>query len=142
MVAPKSKLMWRRKEVQPPMVVSIQAGQAGGCGEVGKQDLKMAKTREDFVDITPPFQDDPHALGTTLFEGGEDDMGKDARGRSGRKAQEEIIKKEGSVRTDRSPEIETDVDSSYELQIKQISTCLKHHSESFPTSTYMSPGGG
>jgi hypothetical protein len=69
-------------------------------------------------------------------------IAKDARGRSGRKAQEKIIKKEGSVRTDRSPEIETDVDSSYELQIKQISTCWKHHSESFPTSTYTSLGGG
>src|SRR3954464_5176887 len=56
---------------------------------------------------------------------GDPDMGKDARGRSGRKAQEKIIKKEGSVRTDRSPEIETDVDSSYELQIKKISTCWK-----------------
>src|SRR3954465_1424564 len=70
------------------------------------------------------------------------DMGKDAQGRSGRKAQEKIIKKEGSARTDRNPEIETDVDSSYELQIKQISTCWKHHSESFPTSTYTSLGGG
>ena len=69
-------------------------------------------------------------------------IAKDARGRSGRKAQEKIIKKEGSVRTDRSPEIETDVDSSYELQIKQISTCWKDHSESFPTSTNTSPGGG
>jgi hypothetical protein len=77
-------------------------------------------------------------------EGKESSMmiAKDARGRSGRKAQEKIIKKEGSVRTDRSPEIETDVDSSYELQIKQISTCWKHHSESFPTSTYTSLGGG
>jgi hypothetical protein len=28
-----------------------------------------------IVDILPPFQADPHALGTTLFEGGEDDMG-------------------------------------------------------------------
>src|SRR3954471_11807200 len=69
-------------------------------------------------------------------------IAKDARGRSGRKAQEKIIKKEGSVRTDRSPEIETDVDSSYKLQIKKISTCWKDHSEIFPTSTYTSPGGG
>src|SRR3954471_11534497 len=69
-------------------------------------------------------------------------IAKDARGRSGRKAQEKIIKKESSVRTDRSPEIETDVDSSYELQIKKISTCWKDHSEIFPTSTYTSPGGG
>jgi hypothetical protein len=28
-----------------------------------------------IVDIPPPFRADPHALGTTLFEGGEDDMG-------------------------------------------------------------------
>ena len=41
----------------------------------GKRDLKMAKTRDAFVDITPPFPADPPALGTTLLEGGEDDMG-------------------------------------------------------------------
>ena len=35
----------------------------------------MAKTRGAFVDITPPFLADPPALGTTLLEGGEDDMG-------------------------------------------------------------------
>ena len=75
MVAPRSKLMWRRKEVQLSKTVSGRAGQAGGCGEEGKQDLKMEKTRADFVDITPPFRADPHALGTTLLEGGEDDMG-------------------------------------------------------------------
>jgi hypothetical protein len=40
----------------------------------GRQDLKIATTRDDCVDITPPFRADPHALGTTLFEG-EDDMG-------------------------------------------------------------------
>src|SRR4051794_6028849 len=40
-------------------------------------------------------------------------IAKDARERSGRKAQEKIIKKEGSVQTNRSPKIETDVDSSY-----------------------------
>jgi hypothetical protein len=32
----------------------------------------MAQKR-DAVDITPPFQADPPALRTTLFEGGEDD---------------------------------------------------------------------
>ena len=37
---------------------------------VGRQDLKTAKTRDVFVDITAPFRADPHALGTTLFEGG------------------------------------------------------------------------
>ena len=42
---------------------------------VGRQDLKMAKTRDVFVDIMPPFPADPHALGTTLLEGGEDDTG-------------------------------------------------------------------
>ena len=41
----------------------------------GKRDLKMAKTRDAFVDITLPFLVDPHALGTTLLGGGEDDMG-------------------------------------------------------------------
>ena len=29
-----------------------------------------------LVYIPPPFRADPHALGTTLFEGGEDDMGR------------------------------------------------------------------
>ena len=61
--------------MQAPRVVSSQAGQEGGCGEVGRQDLKMATTRDAVVHITPPFQADPHALGTTLFEGGEDDTG-------------------------------------------------------------------
>jgi hypothetical protein len=28
-----------------------------------------------IVDILPPFRADPHALGTTLFEQREDDMG-------------------------------------------------------------------
>jgi hypothetical protein len=72
--APKYKFIWRRKEVQPPMAVSSRAGQEGGCGEVGKQDLKMANMIGAIVDIPPPFRADPHALGTTLFEGGEDDM--------------------------------------------------------------------
>ena len=61
--------------MQPPKTVSSRAGRAGGCGEEGKQDLTMEKTRADFVDITPPFRADPQALGTTLCEGGEDDMG-------------------------------------------------------------------
>ena len=37
--------------------------------------MKTAKTRDAFVDITPPFPADPQALGTTLLEGGEDDTG-------------------------------------------------------------------
>jgi hypothetical protein len=41
----------------------------------GRQDLKTATTHDDCVDIMPPFPADPHTLGTTLFEGGEDDMG-------------------------------------------------------------------
>jgi hypothetical protein len=72
--APKYKFIWRRKEVQPPRAVSSRAGQEGGCGEEGKQDLKTANMR-GAIDIPPPFRADPHALGTTLFEGGEDDMG-------------------------------------------------------------------
>ena len=68
MVAPKSKFIWRRKDA--PSAVSSQAGREGGCGVVGRQDLKMAKTRDAVVDITPPFRADPHALRTTLFEGG------------------------------------------------------------------------
>jgi hypothetical protein len=68
--APKYKFIWRRKEVRPSRAVSSRAGQEGGCGEVGKQDLKMANMRGAIVDIPPPFQADPHALGTTLFEGG------------------------------------------------------------------------
>jgi hypothetical protein len=69
------KFIWRRKEVQPPRAVSSRAGQEGGCGEKGKQDLKMANMHGGIVDIPLPFRADPHTLGTTLFEGGEDDMG-------------------------------------------------------------------
>jgi hypothetical protein len=61
--------------VQPPRDVSSRAGQEGGHGEEGRQDLKTAMTHDACVDIMPPFRADPHALGTTLFEGGEDDMG-------------------------------------------------------------------
>jgi hypothetical protein len=68
--APKYKFIWQRKEVQPPRAVSSRAGQEGGCGEEGKQDLKTANIRGAIVDIPPPFRADPHALGTTLFEGG------------------------------------------------------------------------
>jgi hypothetical protein len=56
--------------VQPPRAVSSRAGQEGGCGEEGKQDLKTANMCGAIVDIPPPFRADPHALGTTLFEGG------------------------------------------------------------------------
>ena len=73
-LAPKSKLMWRRKEA--PSAVSSQAGREGGCGVEGKQDLKTARTCH--VHITSPFPEDPHALGTTLLEGGEDDTGMEA----------------------------------------------------------------
>jgi hypothetical protein len=55
--------------------MSSQAGQAGRCGVVGKQDLKTANMCGAIVYILPPFRADPHMLGTTLFEGGEDDMG-------------------------------------------------------------------
>jgi hypothetical protein len=68
--APKYKFIWRRKEVQPPRAVSSRVGQEGGCGEEGKQDLKTVNMRGAILDITPPFRADPHALGTTLFEGG------------------------------------------------------------------------
>jgi hypothetical protein len=74
-VTPKYKFFWRRKEVQPPRAVSSRAGQEGGCSEEGKQDLKTVNMHGAIVDILPPFRADPHALGTTLFEGGEDDMG-------------------------------------------------------------------
>lgn len=99
LVAPRSKLVWRRKEMQASSLVSSRGGQEGGSGEVGKQDLKMAKTRDDFVDITPPFREDPHALGTTLFEVG-DDMGttcvREEREASARD-EEEIIKKDATI---------------------------------------------
>jgi hypothetical protein len=52
------------------MAVSSRAGQEGGCGEEGKQDLKTTNMRGATVDIPPPFRADAHALGTTLFEGG------------------------------------------------------------------------
>jgi hypothetical protein len=57
--APKYKFIWRRKEVQPPRAVSSRAGQEGGCGEEGKQDLKTANMR-GAIDISPPFRADPH----------------------------------------------------------------------------------
>jgi hypothetical protein len=69
-VTPKYEFIWRRKEVQPPRAVSSLAGQEGGCGEEGKQDLKTANMRGAILDIPPPIRADPHALGTTLFEGG------------------------------------------------------------------------
>ena len=50
-------------------------------------------------------------------------------------ARDIIEEKERSMRTDRSPEIQANVDSSYELEIKQISTCWKDNSEIFPTGT-------
>jgi hypothetical protein len=56
--------------VQPPRTVSSRAGQEGGCGEEGKQDLKTANMHGAIVDILPPFRADPRALGTMLFEGG------------------------------------------------------------------------
>jgi hypothetical protein len=68
--APKYKFIWRRKEVQPPRAVSSRAGQEGVCGEEGKQDLKTTTMHGAILDIPPPFQADPHALGITLFKGG------------------------------------------------------------------------
>jgi hypothetical protein len=56
--------------VQPLRAVSSRAGQEGGCGEEGKQDLKTANMRGAILDIPPPFRADPLALGTTHFEGG------------------------------------------------------------------------
>jgi hypothetical protein len=53
--APRYKFIWRRKEVQPPRAISSRAGQEGGCGEEGKQDLKTANIRGAIVDIPPPF---------------------------------------------------------------------------------------
>ena len=67
-VAPMPRRVWRRKEAHT--TVPSRPGQEGGCGVEGKRDLKMAKTRDAFVDITPPFPADPHALGTMLLEGG------------------------------------------------------------------------
>jgi hypothetical protein len=68
--APKYKFIWRRKGVQPPRAVSSRVGQEGGHGVEGRQDLKTMTTRDDCVDIMPPFQADPHALRSMLFEGG------------------------------------------------------------------------
>jgi hypothetical protein len=56
--------------VQPPRALSSRAGQEGGGGEEGKQDLKMANMRGAIVDIPPPFRADPHALGTKFLKGG------------------------------------------------------------------------
>jgi hypothetical protein len=68
--APKYKFIRQRKEVQPPRAVSSRAGQEGGCGEEGKQDLETTNMHGAIVDIPPPFRADPHASGTTLYEGG------------------------------------------------------------------------
>jgi hypothetical protein len=68
--APMYKFIWQRKEVQQSTTVSSRAGQEGGHGVEGRQDLKTAMTRDFCVDMTPPFRADPHSLGTTLFEGG------------------------------------------------------------------------
>jgi hypothetical protein len=68
--APKYKFIWQRKKVQLPRAISSRAGQEGGHGVEGKQDLKMANMHGAIVDIPPPFRADPHALGTMLFEGG------------------------------------------------------------------------
>jgi hypothetical protein len=43
-----------------------------GC--INSRDV-LINMRGAIVDIPPPFRADPHALGTTLFEGEEDDMG-------------------------------------------------------------------
>lgn len=51
-----------------PSVVSSHARREGGCGVVGRQDLKTVRTCD--VHITSPFLEDPHALGITLLEGG------------------------------------------------------------------------
>jgi hypothetical protein len=64
--APKYKFIWQRKEVQPPRAISSQAGQEGGRGVEGKQDLKTANMCGAIVDIPRPFRADPHALGTTM----------------------------------------------------------------------------
>jgi hypothetical protein len=66
----KYKLIWQRKEVLPPRAVSSRAGQEGGRAMEGKQDLKTTNMCGAIVDIPPPFRANPHALGTTPFEGG------------------------------------------------------------------------
>ena len=67
-VAPMPRRVWRKKEAHT--AVPSRAGQERGCGVVGGQDLKTAKSRDAFVDIMPPFPADPPALGTTLLEVG------------------------------------------------------------------------
>jgi hypothetical protein len=51
--APPYKFIWQRKEVQPPGDVSSRAGQEGGCGEEGKQDLKTANMRSATLSSRP-----------------------------------------------------------------------------------------
>jgi hypothetical protein len=67
-VVPKSMLMWLQNVVSNAM--ASQASQEGGCGEVGRQDLKMATKHDAVVDITRPFRADPLVLRTMLFKGG------------------------------------------------------------------------
>jgi hypothetical protein len=68
--AAKYKFIWRRKEVPPPRTISSRAGQEGGRGVEGRQDMKTVTTHDDYIDIMPPFRADPHTLGTMLFEVG------------------------------------------------------------------------
>ena len=65
-VAPMPRRVWKKKEAHT--AVPSRVDQEGGCGVVGRQDLKTARTCH--VHITSPFPEDPHALGTTLLEGG------------------------------------------------------------------------
>jgi hypothetical protein len=47
--APKYKFIWQRKEVQPPRAVSRRAGQEGGHGVEGRQDLKTTTSRPSCI---------------------------------------------------------------------------------------------
>ena len=44
-----------------------QAGQEGGCGVVGREDLKMAMAHDVVVDMTPPFSSRPSRVEDNAF---------------------------------------------------------------------------
>ncbi|KAK1602142.1 hypothetical protein QYE76_017185 [Lolium multiflorum] len=74
-LAPKSKLIWRRKEA--PSAVSSQAGREGGCGVEGKQDLKTARTchvhityvehQDHGEDVTPWSREGEEQLSKKMY---------------------------------------------------------------------------
>src|SRR3954470_22276056 len=117
-VAPKSKFIWRRKEALH--VVS-----------------SLAATTCDAVDITLPFRAEPHALRTTLFEGGEDDMGKTANQREDKTQGEEAVE-QGQAISEKEPR----EDKAKKFQASghgttALAAVVPHHGTTGPTTVLL-----